>query len=142
MQRGPEVLASWGFSRRRQCHYFLSCQISASYHSSPRFLRIIIFHLSRVVSEFKSYLLLNPLFLLSVWVHFSQCISCLEVRWQRHTNQQRKHSTKNILRGCVFFFFFFWMPVSSAKLALLLVPLSEFGAWFSIVAVINWHAVS
>lgn len=40
------------------------------------------------------------------------------------------------------FFFFLLMPVSSAKLALLLVTLSEFGAWFSIVAVTNWHAVS
>lgn len=34
------------------------------------------------------------------------------------------------------------MLVSGAKLALLLVTLSEFGAWFSIVAVTNWHAVS
>lgn len=68
------------------------------------------------MSEFKSYLLLNPLFLLSVWVHFSlcfQCMSCLEVWWQRHTNQRRKHSTKNILRGCIFFFFWCRFPVLS-----------------------------
>lgn len=37
MQREAEVLASRSFSSRRQCHYFLSCQISASYHSNPRF---------------------------------------------------------------------------------------------------------